>query len=722
MLAGSLKRLLGVWQVFLAALLVTSAPDAIAHVPHDVVTDLVLSPAYSSDRTVFAIVRGNLLRSTDGGSSWHHLTRGLESVPTSLQVSSNFTRDGTLFVGSRQGVYRSRDAGVHWQARNSGLPGGWGISLLAISPRFATSPVVLAVAAGRVFRTVDGGEHWRRALRAAANVMAVNWTPGALVAGTASGRLHRSTDSGATWSPYGRLPEPSKVTAIEVVQGPAGKSVYVGTESGLYRSAPGNQFTLLRNGIPGEPITSLSSLEEDGSAVLLAATRRHAIFRSDDGGATWRLFDDGLMTAKEAVHAAQPQFNKVAVADDSTVLLGGLFGVFRSEDQGRSWEKLHTLSDQIIVGLAVSPAIDASYTVGLATYVGGLYSKNADGSAWQANNQGLPMKLKRMGAIAYSPDYARDRIVLTGTFRSVLRSIDGGASWKKVAVEYEVDAGAHVGCNRRAKPRPRIFEFQFPLAFAFSPAYAGDRTVFAAYHPEGLLRSVDGGASFSKIWHGCGDPVVAVVTSPDYPADRTLFALVRRLTVLRKNTPTLNDGIYRSRDAGETWQRVTKGRASHQENLGISPRFGRDRTVYASGYHGLWRSQDAGETWQRLKIDGKHRAIARGGFAVSPFAADHRELLVQLFGGPLYRCRDYKDRFEVTRLAAPTEFSQMRGFERDRVPLLAYSPHYPSDGTLYAASMDRLFKSTDRGLSWVEVSRRVGAAPEVPRRESEPER
>jgi len=721
MLAGRLRSLLTAWRLLLAALVLTSAPYAVAHVPHDVVTDLVLSPAYSSDRTVFAIVRGNLLHSTDGGSSWRLLTRGLESVPTSLQVSPDFTRDATLFAGSERGVYRSRDAGAHWQECNRGLPKQRSIASLAISPRFAKFPVVLAMTSGGIFRTLDAGEHWKLVLPIESDVTALDWTPGFLVAGTASGQLHLSTDSGGTWSPYGQLPGRFKIDAIEVVQGlPAGESVFVGTRDGLFRSAPGSRFTLLRNGIPGEPITSLSSLDENGSVVLLAATRHRAIFRSDDRGTTWRQFDAGLKTAKGVDHAAQPQFSKVAVADDSTVLLGGLFGVFRSEDFGRSWEELYTLPDQIIVGLDVSPAIDASYTIGLTTYNAGAYSKSADGSAWQTNNRGLPMK--RLGAIAYSPDYARDRVVLTGTFGSLMRSVDGGASWKKVAVKYKVAERAHTECNRWAKPAPRIFRFRFPLGFAFSPTYAKDRTVFAAYHPEGLIRSVDGGASFSKIWHGCGDPVVAVVTSPDFHADRTLFALVRRLMVLRRDDASPNDGIYRSRDAGRSWQRVSEGLASHQENLAISPQFGRDRTVYASGYHGLWRSQDAGQTWQPLKIDGRHRAVARGGFAVSPFAADHRELLVQLIGGPLYRCRDYGDRFEVMRLAAPTEFSQMRDFGRDRVPLLAYSPHYPSDGTLYAASIDRLFKSTDRGLSWVEISRTAGAAPEVPRRESHPAR
>jgi photosystem II stability/assembly factor-like uncharacterized protein len=689
--------------LLLVLLVIAGAPRAVAHFPHDVVSDLAVSPAFSNDRTAFAIVRGNLLGSTDGGRRWRRLSRGLGlSTPTSIQVSPIFAQDQTLFAGSPTGVYRSRDAGLNWRSCSRGLH-ELDIARLVISPRFATLPVVLAVTSqGSVYRTVDACEHWTVVLPVGSNVTVLDWAPGMLVAGTASGQLQRSTDSGGTWSPNGEIPGSSKIAAIAAVRGPSADdaipghardhTVFVGTDDGLFRLAPGSPFARLTGGIPDEPITSLASLEENGSVVLLAATRHRAIFRSDDRGATWRHFGGGLKTDRQADWARMPQFSRMTVSDDGTVLLGGFSGVFRSTDHGRSWEELDTLTNQVIVGLDVSPATDDGYTIGVTTYGGGVYSKSAADSAWRVNNRGLPYG--RMGTIAYSPDFARDHTALTGTYHSILRSVDGGASWKKVPVQYEDDPRARVDCGREktARLQPRHYKFQMALGFAFSPAFAKDRTVFAAYRPEGLVRSVDGGASFSKIWHGCGDQVSSLVISRDYPGDRTLFA-------------SLNDGIYRSLDAGRSWKRAGNDRRFHKASLAISPRFGSDRTLYASGSSGLWRSRDAGETWQQLKIDGEYRAVALGGLAVSPFPAEPLELLVQSVGGPLYRCRDYGDRFEARPVEAPAEFSQMREFLRDRTPLLAFSPNYPSDGTLYAASMDRVFTSTDRGLSWAEVPR-----------------
>ena len=73
--------------------------------------DLAISPSYASDATVFAGVTGGVLRSLDGGDTWHRADRGLddEFVPA-IALSPGFEADGTLFAGtSGGGVYVSTD-------------------------------------------------------------------------------------------------------------------------------------------------------------------------------------------------------------------------------------------------------------------------------------------------------------------------------------------------------------------------------------------------------------------------------------------------------------------------------------------------------------------------------------------------------------------------------------------------------------------------------------
>ena len=115
-----------------------------------------------------------------------------------------------------------------------------------------------------------------------------------------------------------------------------------------------------------------------------------------------------------------------------------------------------------------------------------------------------------------------------------------------------------------------------------------DGTMFAGYRPEGIVRSTDGGATFRKIWHGCGQQVSSVVVSPDFPKDRTLFA-------------STNKAVHRSVDGGETWTRAGTFPGFNKANLAISPNFAKDQALYASGPTGLWRSRDSASTWTPLE-------------------------------------------------------------------------------------------------------------------------
>lgn len=94
----------------------------LAHSPHDDIFDVELSPTYKQDQTLFIIVRGNLLKSEDGGLSWKRSINGLDhkSRLYSLAIFSQFKK--TLFLSSLgDGIYKSQDGGVSWRKANQGL-------------------------------------------------------------------------------------------------------------------------------------------------------------------------------------------------------------------------------------------------------------------------------------------------------------------------------------------------------------------------------------------------------------------------------------------------------------------------------------------------------------------------------------------------------------------------------------------------------------------------
>ena len=86
------------------------------------------------------------------------------------------------------------------------------------------------------------------------------------------------------------------------------------------------------------------------------------------------------------------------------------------------------------------------------------------------------------------------------------------------------------------------------LVLAMSPDFASDRTVFAGTEHAGVLKSTDGGQTWSQVNAGIFEGnVPALVVSPGFGADRTVFAGTR------------TQGVFRTTDGGESWSQTGRG-------------------------------------------------------------------------------------------------------------------------------------------------------------------
>ena len=117
--------------------------EAHAHTPHDDIGDVVVSPAYANDHTVFVIVRNRLMRSTDGGTTWREIVRGLGEEGQGLaRVAFAPTDPDVLYLTTRgDGVLRSDDGGTSWGPANGGLTKRH-LQEVAISPASAQVALV----------------------------------------------------------------------------------------------------------------------------------------------------------------------------------------------------------------------------------------------------------------------------------------------------------------------------------------------------------------------------------------------------------------------------------------------------------------------------------------------------------------------------------------------------------------------------------------------------
>lgn len=154
------------------------------------------------------------------------------------------------------------------------------------------------------------------------------------------------------------------------------------------------------------------------------------LHRSDDQGRTWERLDVGMLDAAGDVVALA-----VHPADADEVLAATETGLLRSDDAGSSWE-----------AVLEEPTTTVAHTPGrperLLAYVPapgrGLMASEDAGATWTA--LGLDLEDDAAGHIAVHP--GDPQIIYVGTFgETLLRTTDGGESWEELA-SAGVPAGA----------------------------------------------------------------------------------------------------------------------------------------------------------------------------------------------------------------------------------------------------------------------------------------
>ncbi len=134
---------------------------------------------------------------------------------------------------------------------------------------------------------------------------------------------------------------------------------------------------------------------------------------------------------------------------------------------------------------------------------------------------------------------------------------------------------------------------------------AGDPKVyFAGAASGGVFKSEDGGVHWEAVFDETGAFSIGSIAVA--PSDPNVVWVGTGETFIRSNV-TLGDGIYRSTDAGRTWQRRGLEESGRIGRLAIHPRD--PDTVFAAALghaygpqreRGLYRTRDGGATWQQV--------------------------------------------------------------------------------------------------------------------------
>ncbi|HEY5913644.1 MAG TPA: hypothetical protein VJA21_23905 [Verrucomicrobiae bacterium] len=568
--------------------------SAIACDPKD--SDIIYAGSGMGARMNVDWSRGKVWKSTNGGESWQEITPpGLTGrrnwVTIAADAQSPFTPGqghSRVYLCGQGGLFVTEDAGQSWNSLARSLPGGE-INLAREGPYDSgASTVVLAPGANqsRLFITL-------KARRAGDQLV---------------GGVYRSDDGGKTWVESNR-----------------------GLEKAVaYLARPQSEF-------PYSLLVGCRARPE----VMYWANYPQGVFRTDDGGATWRpLLDlktdyvrapdfDGKevdwLLRGHGGNFDRSYFNAYGPAnglscsatDPDAVAYTDNAGLALSVDGGKGWtepgfdygeayrpnqfgdrppirltHKVRSRGLHLIVPTCVAVDPSDPKTIAIGHQDVGLVISRDGGNWWEWAWHGiLEGEKNNIYTVLYDPAVRGRLWTGGGGWRGsghVYQSDDSGRTFRRIGIpQSSLEAGQ--------KERDL-----FLLDLALDPASPPEARTLYAGTSCGLFRTTNSGASWQAVSPGDvpSPRVKHLQVDPTRPA--RLYASVQA------QAQSAN-GLYGSEDGGQHWKRLGEGKIGSVRSLSLCERTG---TLYvlgdsqpAGGYfahHTLWRSDDHGETWARL--------------------------------------------------------------------------------------------------------------------------
>src|SRR5271168_1736675 len=264
---------------------------------------------------------------------------------------------------------------------------------------------------------------------------------------------------------------------------------------------------------------------------------------------------------------------------------------------------------------------------------------------------------------ALASDAEHPEVLYLGTTDgAIYTSHDAGAEWEPLGL---------IGENQNAVVTAILVDPRNSARL-----YASIWTREARVEGGGFFLSSDGGATWRDSGLA-GHAVRALVQSASDPAVLVAGAL---------------DGVFLSRDSGESWQRVTPAGDAELRNfdsLAIDPRD--PLVIYAGTFHLPWKTTDGGKHWSPI-----HAGMIDDSDVLSLLtdAKNPRRIFASACSG-IYRSDD-----------AGGAWEKLEGipYSSRRTPVIRQDAARPA--ILYAGTTEGLWKTADGGASWRRISPR----------------
>ena len=637
------------------------------------VVEIEIDPNYPNTLYVATHVHG-LYMSESGGSSWRRLDGDSSGLPRTGFYDVDVVPDNSsvLFASSLSGLLP--DYMMHGESVGEHLTEGGDVRNIEESARSG------------VYRSLDGGESWKRVLTTVSEARGTDIdpeNPNRIAAADMEGGVWLSLDGGENWNQVNRGLGSLSMTSVRL----RGKYIYSGTQgSGVYAGTiqrDGSvRWDTLRSNKPAAEVRSLQvEVDPKNPDRIYASAYPGGVLRSDDGGRSWN--DKNFLTPSIRVEDPDTQgYYSLALdpVEPETVWLGVYGkGVFISHD-GLEYNMTANGEDNSMAGKHITRVLvnPADHREVWAACEEGMFVTRDNGKTWTERNRGF-----------YQPGVFTMAFGADGTLYGGTRGYGVYRYDREKATWRQCEILGNFGRFWSTWDRP-LYQFSDMLIDPENPD-----TWYLASFPTGLYKSTDAGETwyesntgfiedgadgiFSITFHPHDTQTIIAGTyngvsistdggahwvrkSSGIPEEQWPFSVAidpvdpeimyiatkngKDKGFLDRHEPPFDfqGVVMKTTDGGDSWFRIMNGLQDDNEyyNIIIHPQ-NRNILFLSSSWDGVFISTDAGASWQPCNNGlGNTRGGAANNVAVNlVLDCEGRYLYFGTLGSSVWRAKLY---------------------------------------------------------------------------------
>lgn len=526
--------------------------------------------------------------------------------------------------------------------------------------------------------------------------------PDRIFLGTSAGNLYLSTDRGVSWSRFARPGNSAEMVLDHIVIDPSDpRNIFAAawnaqlpnSDGDLYRSHDAGKTWEIVADLHGKSLRALGIAASDPRILVVGAL--DGIYRSRNGGRDFERISP-------ANHAEIKNVESVAIdpVNPDVIYAGTWHLPWKTEDGGKTWHSIKkgVIDDSDVFSIVIDGAQPTNIFISACS---GIYRSDSAGELFR-KIQGIPYSARRTRMLQMDP--VDHNIVYAGTTEGLWKTIDGGATWKHMT-------GSNIIIN------DVLIDPRQPSR------------VLLATDRSGVLASDDGGVTFTASNRGFSHRQAAALLV-DRNNSNVLYAGV------------LNDkefgGMFVSRDAGQTWKQNSDGLDGRDVFV---LRQGADNSLVAATDHGLFALPANASRWipRDLPLAKPQAAVLRKASTrttatteLAPrvtvlelgadkwFAATSNALFVSSDSGVTWRAESLPGIGVPVSISVAGKMVAIAGRNTVAVSVSGGESWLPTKtlaadfsinsvavdntGDVWLAARTGLFRSTDAGDSWKQVS------------------